>query len=839
MKKNFITKTRDLIQRENKPSFLKEIDLYDVDDSTIVGVSGSLGKGFLVEGRDLLLEKESEISDFEHRMRRFLNSLPEKTTLHFVVRQKKGDEVLLEQYRESIQSDHVLSKRFSEARIETHMKQPFLKREVYLFVVIHPSSKKPRNSLVPDMAIAFNKKAVRLEKQEFERLRDRLHSISTEIKESLKDLGLGIKELNDEDVLRYCHELLNPSLDSKNSEFEKYAFSSRNDQLDPSSVRSKLLLSNPFAGYDAFYLSEYFHNVINLSQMPETTSLKSMKSFESGLGDDYYLSLTLEVPDQDKEKSGLKRTGNLARAESYYSRTKNHDALAKEDDTDALLTEIAESSDKLFYASMIVMTRSKKKESAARQASEVLRGFRHLGDGAQAILDHMNHDRLFLSLLPLQGGENPIAFLVSSETAVNLLPVQASWPGTQEIGLLLKTYRNEPLKLDLFDSSLASKHALMLGSTGSGKSFFTNHLLMHFLSEASEHDVIVLDLGGSYKKLAGILGGSYLEVECSEEFALNPFPSKEVLFPTEGEADATFLQFLKELLQKMINPERAWAASEKVILERVIRYVYKNLSPKEAPILGDIQKYLQSYGAGDDEDRQLAYKFAKELTLFCEGEYSKILNRPARFDFDSRFAIFDLRKISQYEELQEILLLIIPFALRRKFENVNRKKILVLDECWHLLKKTQGVDLIELFFRTMRKMNGAVLAISQNPEDFLSSEIAGVMANNAHVKYILRLKKGHEELGDFGFNENQVRAVRELEVKPGRYSEIFILFDQRSVLAKLEPSPLEYWIATTDPTDLAEEKRLRSEYPSDSNLAALERLAKKYPNGVNKSEVAA
>lgn len=834
MKTNFITKTRDLIQREKKPSFLKEVDLFDVDDSVIIGASGSIGKGYRLEGKDLLLEKNSEIHDFENRMRRFLNSLPEKVALHFVVRQREGDEVLLHDYLKSIQTDSPISERFAQARIETHMKHPFIKRDVYLFVVTHPAGKKPRNSLVPDIAIAFNKKAVRLEEAEFHKISDQLEVVTSEIEESLKDLGITLSTLNDDEVIEYCYQLLNPS-DEENG--LKGAFRLSGCIEDPSTLRSKLLLSVPYAGYDAFYLNKYFHQAINLSELPDSTDLKSMKAFEGALGKEYYLTVTLEVPDQEREKSGLRRSGNLSRAESFYSRTKNHEALAKEGATDALLTEIAESSDKLFYFSLSVIVRSPDKAESDRIARNALRGFRYLGDGARAILDHMNHDRLFLSLLPLQGGENPLAFLVSSETAVNLLPLQSSWPGTEKIGLLLKTYRNAPLKLDLFDSSLASKHALMLGSTGSGKSFFTNHLLMHFLSEAENHDVIVLDLGGSYRKLANILGGSYLEVECSEEFALNPFPSKEVLFPEEGEADATFLQFLKELLQKMIDPERVWSASEKVILERVIRFVYKNLSPKEAPLLGDVQKYLLSYGAGDEEDRMLAYKFAKELTLFCEGEYSKILNRPARFDFDSRFAVFDLRKISQYEELQEILLLIIPFALRRKFENVSRKKILVLDECWHLLKKTQGVDLIELFFRTMRKMNGAVLAVSQNPEDYLGSEIAGVMANNAHVKYILRLKKGYEELALLGFNENQIKAVRELEVRPGRYSEVFILFDQKSVLAKLEPSPFEYWIATTDPTDLAEEKRIQAEFNEDC-LLLIERLASEYPNGVKKSGVA-
>ncbi|HPW65214.1 MAG TPA: ATP-binding protein, partial [Candidatus Omnitrophota bacterium] len=257
------------------------------------------------------------------------------------------------------------------------------------------------------------------------------------------------------------------------------------------------------------------------------------------------------------------------------------------------------------------------------------------------------------------------------------------------------------------------------------------------------------------------------------------------------------------------------------------------------PLLGDIEKGLREFSDGDEEDKRKAYQFSKELSLFTQGEYGKILNRKGTFDFNARFTVFDLRKISRYPELQEILLFIIPFALKRKFENLGIKKILVLDECWQLLKESQGTELVEVFYRTARKLNAGVLSISQNPEDFLESKISGVMVNNSPIKYILRLKKGHEKLASFGLNENEILAARELEVRPGHYSEVFIKFDDHGVIAKVEPNPLEYWIATTDPADLAQETELRVAAPLKTNLEIFETLARKFPGGASKPREAA
>ena len=159
--------------------------------------------------------------------------------------------------------------------------------------------------------------------------------------------------------------------------------------------------------------------------------------------------------------------------------------------------------------------------------------------------------------------------------------------------------------------------------------------------------------------------------------------------------------------------------------------------------------------------------------------------------------------------------------------------MLVLDECWHLLKQTQGLDLIELFYRTMRKMGGSVLAITQSPEDFLASEIAPVILNNSSTLDILKLKKGCDKLSHFGLNENQIKQAEDLEVRPGRHSQILVVFGDKSAVVQFETSPLEYWISTTNALDLREEEALRQRMPELSTLEILERLAQKYPRGVS------
>lgn len=552
---------KTLIREERRPPFFNQIDLYSIEDGITIGVTGAMGQGFKLEGENLLLKSDQEIEDFEHRARMLWNSVPERTVLHFIVRTQKGNEELLKEFAGSASLESGLSAKLIWEKLSFLRAHPFLKKEIFLFVIFPAPGWAGRGRILPRLSLGFGGKARRLAAAEFKWAHEALRQRTEKIRGGLRSLGFSVMPLPDDELMAYLDQTLNPFYSTIG--IGPHEAKPKTGALDCESLRSRLLMSPPICDERFFYLDHYFHKAINLRELPSETTLKSMCDFHAALGDEYRLSVTVEVPDQAQEKARLKRQGNLARGEAFFSRTKDYEAEARSLETDSMLTSLAQTEDKLFYVSMNVLVKSKDKAQVERRSEEVLRAFTELG-GARAIDDHMNHDRLFLSALPLQGTENPLSFLVRSEVLTHLLPLQATWKGTKELGLLLRSDTNEPLRLDPFDPSLQAKHALMLGSTGSGKSFFTSFLITQFLIQSEDHEVIVIDVGGSYRKIARVLEASYLEVECSEAYALNLFPQKGLLFPEGGGTDTTFLQFLKELLQRMIEPSRTWRSSEKI-----------------------------------------------------------------------------------------------------------------------------------------------------------------------------------------------------------------------------------------------------------------------------------
>jgi conjugal transfer ATP-binding protein TraC len=341
----------------------------------------------------------------------------------------------------------------------------------------------------------------------------------------------------------------------------------------------------------------------------------------------------------------------------------------------------------------------------------------------------------------------------------------------------------------------------------------------------------VIDVGGSYHKLAHLFGGAYLEVECSERYALNPFPRKSILFKEKGTFDPDLIAFLTGLLERMVAGKIKLTPVEARILERSVIEAYVPLSEGEAPLLSDIRRVLSDYGFGDEDDRARGYQFSKELAIWTEGRFGRLLDRPGTLDLENRFLVFDLSKLTHHPELQSILFFVIRGALTRKLEDVSLKKIFVIDEGWRFFDDEAGSLLIQELYRTARKYNGLVLSISQSPEDFIRSKAATAILANSYVKYALKLQKSHDILTEFEFNENETKAVRELETRPGEYAEVFIKFFDRSVIARVEPTSLEYWIATTSPEDTVTEARERLAHPDWDELKLLRELSKKYPYG--------
>ncbi len=812
---NFLLSMKKARDARKRIPFFSGIDLAAVEESgKIIGVSGKEAIGFRLEGIDYLLSDESRIQGFFNELGKFLNYLPEGIVLSFLRQSRIGNTELLRAYDSSIPKEDLLTNRIVEMKIKGLSKQRLLERRLFLFAIYLPQEKKKKL-----FSIARNYAQTNKEHSRF------LANTEDLIRQVFGGLGLKVSRLTKEQILNEYYQKLNPSLSQINSYHE--ILNSETTWPRFETLRSKVLIHPPHVYEDSLYLDGYYHSIVNLRLLPEEAMTGMMKYFEEFLPDESEFMLTIQKPDQEKEASRMRIKANLSKANAFFRIMEDSFAQERARQFEAFMNEMAEKGESIFEISLSILVRAKSYEELYQKRETVLKAFPKLG-GAVGVSDHFEHDLLFLSHLPMQGDENPLRFPVLTEALTRILPICEEWKGTDKPGILLKTYRDEGLKLDLFDPELPAKHALMIGSTGSGKSFTTNYLLSQFLIENPRNHVVILDMGGSYRKLARIFKGSYLEIDCSEEYAINLFPVKEKF-------DSYFLSFLTTLLEKMVTEDKKLNQNDLRILEKAVKKVYEPLSPESSPLLKDVEAILRDFSLGDDEDKKRAYHFSKNLSIWTEGRFGTILNRPGKLSLDNRLIVFDLGKLSQHPEFQSILFFVIRSSLSKKLHDTSLRKMIVIDEGWRFFNDEVGSRLIEELYRTARKSNGLVLSISQSPEDFLESQASTAILANSYVKYILRLQKSHELLSKLDLGENEIRAVRELEIRPGVFSEIFIKFSSHGVIAKLEPSGLDYWISTTDPEDFLEEEKLRREFPEKNDLEILEELAFKFPNGVGKA----
>ncbi len=815
---------RDILQSRKEVPFYSQIDILSVEEDILIGVGGNLTVGFRLEGIDIPLKSKQEIAQTIEFLRKILANLPEKTQYQFVLKKKGGAGKPLYDYRTARRSKDELSQALVQSKFGALKKDRLFNTGGLLFITkFHEDEKKHSTKLA-----FLNTQAVQISKEEFDRRKSDLLSAVSQIENAFGNLKIGLARLKEKEFIHLFYSHLNPTRAVKMplGEIES-------DPINNITLRSKLLYSAPVVEREYFYQDGYFYQGVNLVVPPDQTEIRSLEKVFEQLAMPYEFMLSFFVPDNEKEIEKLKTQANVSKTLGFMGSSKNYDATQKYAEIDSLITEIKSSSQKLAYYSLSFLVRDRNFTFLKRKENKILQAFSLMGS-AEGISDHMNHDRLFLSFLPGQAWMNPRQFLIQTDALVNLLPIQAVWRGTLQARTLLKTRNNELVKLDIFDNSLPARHGLVIGTTGSGKSFTTNFLLMSYLSDSQMNQLVIIDVGNSYRRLASIFKGSYFDIDLGERYALNPLVSKDILFRS-GELDTETLAYLGLVVEKLVKgiPREELTNADKRIIEKAILAAYQM---KPNPLLGDLLTALQNY-EGDTSEKERALVFSKNLAIWTEGRYGKLLNRPGNIDVSNRFLVFELGKLDQYPDLQSLIFFIIRSSIAGKLYKPDLRKVIVIDEGWRFFNDEVGSRLIEDLYRTARKFNGLVLSISQSPEDFLNTKAASAIISNSFTKYVLKLNKGHELLKQFDFNDSEIQEIKSLVSKPGYFSELFVKFGEHGAVVKLEATPLEYWIATTDPEDIKAETAAREKNPNFKPLALLQHLASQFPKGRRTSEV--
>lgn len=344
-------------------------------------------------------------------------------------------------------------------------------------------------------------------------------------------------------------------------------------------------------------------------------------------------------------------------------------------------------------------------------------------------------------------------------------------------------------------------HTLVLGATGSGKSFLLNFLVTH--AQKYEPLTVVLDLGHSYRKLATLLGGRYVEVGLKQQgVTINPF----ALEPT-----AEHLHFLHAFVRVLVEGSDNYRLSD--LEDREVYEAVENLY-----VLERSQRRLFTLA------NLLPRAVAARLHKWVEGgRYASLFdNVDDTLTFD-RLQVFDFEAMRSYPALLEPLLFYVLHRVTDRIQDADEAaalKLCVMDEAWRFIQHPTLRAYVLEALKTWRKRNAAMILATQAVDDFTSADLLRTVVESCPTKLLLANpaldRRQYAEL--FQMNEMELDLLAGLIPR----QQVFLKRPDLAKVLALNVDPKSYWIYTNTPVD---NERVAAMFREFGFEAGLDRLA--------------
>lgn len=401
--------------------------------------------------------------------------------------------------------------------------------------------------------------------------------------------------------------------------------------------------------------------------------------------------------------------------------------------------------------------------------------------------------------LPISSDELGVNLKLNSSSLSSLFPFVSS-DLTSEEGILFGINRHNS-SLVLFDRfKLENYNSITFAKSGSGKSYTTKLEILRTLMFDTE--VIVIDPEREYEYMAEAVGGKYFNISLNSEHHINPF---ELTVPGPDESGADILRSniinlvgLFRILLGGLTPE------EDAIVDRAITETYalkditadSDFSSIEPPLLSDFELVL----AGMEGAASLAQK----LTKYTQGTWSGFINRPSNIDINSKFIVFSLRDME--EDLKPAAMYIVTHYIWNMVRKVRRKRLLVIDEAWWMMKSEDTASFLLSLAKRGRKYYLGLATITQDVDDFLKSPYGAPIITNSSIQILLKQSPSTIDKLQQTFNLTDEEKYLLLESDVG---EGIFFVGLKHIAIKVLASPMEDQLITSDPAKILEFKKAR------------------------------
>jgi type IV secretory pathway VirB4 component len=460
------------------------------------------------------------------------------------------------------------------------------------------------------------------------------------------------------------------------------------------------------------------------------------------------------------------------------------------DDALALQAELAKGAEKFFQYGLYVTISAKSVEELDQITKEV-------ESSLGALLIISKHATLqmedgFKSTLPIFRDKLNIIRNMDTTSLASTFPFStASLTANKGVLYGINEHDGSLVVFDRF--SLENANAVVLAKSGAGKSFMIK--LEAIRSLMFDTEVIVIDPEGEYGELAKTYGGEFIEFSFNSPIKLNPFDLSQVA--TEGENELSLkvlsLHSLMRVVMGKLSPE------EDAILDRALIQTYrqKGITPdpetqtKEPPLMEDLYKVLMGMEEG------VARGLADRLEKFIKGSLTGIFNQKSNLKIDNPFTVFCIKGLES--ELRPIAMFIILDFVWTKVKRDLKKRIMIVDEAWYLMQHADSAAYLYGIAKRSRKYYLGLTTITQDVEDFLSTDHGKAIITNSSVQILLKQSPAAvDKIAEiFYLSGGEKNFLLSADIGEGLF-----FAGQSHVAIKVVASPDEYELVTTSPEEL-------------------------------------
>lgn len=348
--------------------------------------------------------------------------------------------------------------------------------------------------------------------------------------------------------------------------------------------------------------------------------------------------------------------------------------------------------------------------------------------------------------------------------------------------------------LILFDRfTLENFNSCVFAKSGAGKSYLVKLEVLRSLMFGTE--IIIIDPEQEYLPLSQAVGGEYINFSASSPVKINPFDMSAEIIPGENELGRKILS-LTSFLRIVLG---ALNAQEAAILDRALKQTYQlkgitddpKTQSKEPPLMEDLYKVL----IGMEEAP--AMELAARLERFIKGSLTGIFSAQSNIDLSNSFTVFSVRDLP--DQLRPLAIHMILDYIWTKIRGKLKKRLLIVDEAWYLMRNQDSADFLVDIAKRARKYYLGLTTITQDVEDFLGNERGKEIISNSSIQILLKQAPASIDLLAEVFNLSE--GEQRLLMSEGIGEGIFFA-GSTHVAMKVVASESEHKLITSNPAEI-------------------------------------